>query len=65
MEQRTALETKLKEIDEQITILNDLKVKHVAQLQSLSQSSIYQPMGDSHLFFDFEKSGWRNPNFWR
>ena len=39
-EQQTVLETKIKEIDEQIAILNNLKTQCLTKLQSFSESQL-------------------------
>ena len=42
-DQRTVLEGKVKKIDEQIALLNDLKNQYLVRLKSLPQSALHQP----------------------
>ena len=49
-EQQTVLETKIKEIDEQIAILNNLKTQCLTKLQSFSESQL--TLSARHQSFD-------------
>jgi superfamily II DNA or RNA helicase len=47
-QQRSVLEAKVKKLDEQIALLNDLKGKCLTNLKSLPQTTVHQPILSNH-----------------
>ena len=47
-QQRSALEAKVKKLDEQITLLNELKGQCLTNLKSLQQITLHQPIPSNY-----------------